>query len=63
MRLVVVMKPEEGSELPSAEDLRRAGFAVSGAVGPAREEGPAPGPHDGRDEPGEGKPCGGEAQP
>lgn len=63
MRLVVVMKPEEGNALPTTDELRRAGFVVSGAVGPAREEGPPPGRNEPRTEPGEGRPGGGEAQP
>ncbi|OIQ49736.1 hypothetical protein BerOc1_01661 [Pseudodesulfovibrio hydrargyri] len=37
MRLAVIIKAEQKEELPTAAELREAGFAVSTALGPDRD--------------------------
>ena len=38
MRLAVIIKAEQKEELPTASELREAGFAVSTAIGAGRDE-------------------------
>ncbi|XXJ21496.1 hypothetical protein ACR42D_18530 [Desulfovibrio caledoniensis] len=37
MRLAVIIKAEKKEELPTAAELREAGFAISTALGPDRD--------------------------
>jgi hypothetical protein len=51
MRLAVIIRAEQKERLPTAAELRNAGFAVSSALGPesggAGPGGASPGPDDG----------------
>lgn len=44
MRLAVIIKAEHKKELPTAAELREAGFAVSTALGAGRDANEADGP-------------------